>query len=193
MSNNDSILNHPHSRFVASTNYIQHYTKQYENEIVSKKKEFDHFFTKYKDVKGDAKAFSDLANMLQKKRYQDLENYRIKNLNSQFNILTETNEKRGALLENYDFLRASLESIDAYTKETNKYLKSNSRVPDISNEENGNEFSLEKQLNKFTEEGNNLTNQIFQLENEADQEILDKADEQILEAKKQRNSDLSLY
>lgn len=193
MSNNNSILNHPHSRFVASTNYVQHYTKQYENEIVSKKEEFDHFFTKYKDVKGDAKAFSNLSNMLQKKRYQDLKDYRITNLKSHFNVLADTNEKKGALLENYDFLRVSLKSIDAYTKETNDYLKRNSGDLEMSNEENSINFSLEEQINKFTKEGNDLTKQVFQLENEADQEILDDADIQILEAKKQRNSDLSLY
>lgn len=201
-----SILQHPHSRFIASTNYTQHYTSSYENEIVSKKTEFDYFFKRYKGIKEDEKAFTELCDLMQKYKNKSKSKPKSKSkgkeefeLQLQINKFADINKNRGIMTEEYDFLKNTLDSVQIHTKSTNDYIKKTSgsigkQKKTINDNLNINSepFSLEELIKALTDKATMSMQQVFQIEKDIRQELLDDAYKQILDAKKKANSELSL-
>lgn len=201
--NPDNLLNFPHSRFVASTNYSQHYEKQCENEILSREKELFNFFKKYREVKEDCRTFNELRGFLQNN--QNLENYSILkelyqpnafdkfNLNEGIERLMTGREAHGKISESNDFLENTLGECENYVNEFQKQIsqKSKNKYKLINIKKCKNEYSDE--IEATLKEGNEILDSIFEMSETNQQELLNQIDFQILESTKEQNSELSLY
>lgn len=190
----DDILNHPHSRFVASTNYTQYYTKQYENDIISKKEEFENFFLNFRKVKEDEIAFLDLQNTIKnseslKNDYKLLKSINNTKLNSNVSPLLEISEKRGQIKEYNDFIRRSLDAIKSRSSTAINYITSNSKNKyNIPGNTKTDTYSIEDQINTFNSQGNKIMEDVFKIEHDNQQKLFNNAESQILQAKMQKNS-----
>ncbi|OHS98469.1 hypothetical protein TRFO_35094 [Tritrichomonas foetus] len=174
MSDSDNFLNCPHSRFVPSTEYYNHYTDLYESEVVLKKDEFNNFFRQFALLKDTNDQYNELKRIMEEANNKMTESDKIYNnfiSTDNFNKqLIESSQNRGKAIE----LRENLVHIFKFTKKAIKEINEN--PPPIKKFEIGqlNKEKLEKikSINETLEKINNK-NYIDEISNiESDQSVL---------------------